>query len=118
MRIIEHFKRGKHDDERCEDAIGFTGSHVVIADGATARTPDLFAGKTPGWIIAQSVVDAVMRTQDPTLSGKDLIRYINSHLRDVVIPGWGLPTNGPSIGSASLAVYCAAKHELTAVCDI
>jgi hypothetical protein len=117
MRVVEKYIEGKYGDDRCEDKIAITPHYVAVIDGATSKTMDTFRGKTSGWIVAFEIANCIEELTCPNLSSYELIIHINQHLlgRTRI---WGLDQSGPAKGSAGLAVYCAAKREITVVADI
>lgn len=60
MKIVEEFIKGKNPDQAlCEDGIFKSQDFVAVIDGATAKSPILYGGKSSGRAAMEKVTEAL-----------------------------------------------------------
>jgi serine/threonine protein phosphatase PrpC len=78
MHILEQFTHGKRPEQSLsEDLLFVSDSYIAVIDGATAKTPALYGGKSTGRVAAE-LVYAALATADPLWDASTLMRHLNS----------------------------------------
>ncbi len=71
---IEAFSEAKNSDKGNEDFYGYNDNTIVISDGATDKSGQLYDGKTGGYLLSRLVVEECLNTD---LNGFELIGHLN-----------------------------------------
>lgn len=103
MEVLEHFIKGKREDQTlCEDMLFINDDFILVADGVTAKSDVLFNGKTGGRAAAEKVCQTVSRfSQD--INAYDAVKLLTTEVAS-------LYTGDKPFGSAAVSVIIFSKY--------
>jgi len=73
---IKSFTKGKNDPKN-EDYFGYNENTIVLSDGATDKSGQLFAGRSGGEIISEFIVEKTLKVG---FNGVELVRYLSDEI--------------------------------------
>lgn len=100
-----------------EDVIVVSENYVAVIDGATAKSTDLFGGRTPGQVIAVSIGE-FLNAEKRLLFGAQLIQEISDHVKRSVLHTYRVEGPSTRVPAAAAAIFTSTKNVITAIGDV
>lgn len=106
MKIIEKSIIGKNADPTlCEDGLFISDDFIAVIDGATAKTHELFSGKTGGRVAMEIIISALGKL-NKNAEKDDAFTFLNSQLSELY------SINPKGKAAACIIIYSKAHNEI------
>ena len=97
---------GKNADPTlCEDGLFISDDFIAVIDGATAKTPELFSGKTGGRAAMEIIISALGKLNKNS-EKDDAFTFLNSQLSELY------SINPKGKAAACIIIYSKAHNEI------
>jgi len=106
MKIVEKSIIGKATDQSlCEDGLFISDDFIAVVDGVTAKSPELFSGKTGGRAAMEKIL-TTLKTTEKDINKDDLFKLLNKSVGEL----YKISLKGRA--SACAIIYSKAHNEI------